>query len=94
MPLGREWSRSWRRARLRWCPLYVSYLAGFTLAETDEPSRRRARLSTVATSWLLRRHGRWLAYAHQAAGALLIVFGVALFTGVLPLLSSYLAPGA
>ncbi len=46
------------------------------------------------TSWLLRRRGRWLTLANQVAGVLLIALGIALFTELLPTLSSWLALGA
>ena len=46
------------------------------------------------TSWLLRRHGRWLLVANKVAGVLLIVLGIALFTDLLPTLSSWLALGS
>jgi cytochrome c-type biogenesis protein len=52
-----------------------------------------AGLVTGWTSWLLRRQGRWLAVANKAAGVLLIALGIALFTGALPILSSWLALG-
>lgn len=52
-----------------------------------------AGVMTGWTSWLLRRHGHWLSYANRIAGVLLIALGIALFTGILPVLSSYLALG-
>ena len=52
-----------------------------------------AGILTGWTSWLLRRHGRWLVYSNYVAGVMLIGLGIALFTGLLPLLSSYLALG-
>lgn len=52
-----------------------------------------AGLLTGWTSWLLRRHGRWLTYATQVAGVLLIALGIAVFTGLFSTLSSYLALG-
>lgn len=45
------------------------------------------------TSWLLRRRGRWLIYSNAVAGVLLIALGITLFTGLLPVLSGYLALG-
>lgn len=52
-----------------------------------------AGLTTSWTSWLLRRQGRWLELATQLSGALLVLLGIALFTGVLGRLSGYLALG-
>jgi cytochrome c-type biogenesis protein len=52
-----------------------------------------AGVMTGWTSWMLRRHGKWLSYANYVAGILLIALGIGLFTGLLPLLSSYLALG-
>lgn len=52
-----------------------------------------AGVTTGWTSWLLRKHGKWLSYANYVAGVLLIFLGITLFTGLLPLLSSRLALG-
>ncbi len=52
-----------------------------------------AGLVTGWTSQLLRTQGRWLEVAHQAAGVMLIAFGISLFTGLLPRISSALALG-
>ena len=49
--------------------------------------------TTGWTSWLLRSHGRWLTYANQMAGGLLVGLGIALFTGLLTQLSAHLALG-
>ncbi len=52
-----------------------------------------AGIMTGWTSWLLRRYGKWLSYANAVAGMMLILLGIALFTGLLPRLSSRLALG-
>lgn len=53
-----------------------------------------AGLANGWTSWLLRKHGRWLDTATKVSGVLLVLLGIALFTGLLGTLSGYLALGA
>ncbi len=53
-----------------------------------------AGMMTGWTTWLLRRYGNCLTFANQAAGVLLIALGIALFTGLLPTISSRFALGS